>query len=138
MRVLRSLCVVTLVWSVAGALNAEAQSGIFVSGAGIISCGKFLETRDISRRSGTPSFDSVAHAEWLAGFLSGANWQGKGYINAGMGASDIEGRMAWIEKSCRENHSILCFCGEPFTPRFSEKKRKITETRWARGRTPGC
>jgi hypothetical protein len=99
----RAFVVVLAILVSSGPAAAQKPGDIFVAGAGIHSCGKFLEARR------GPAAAEAEYANWTSGYLTGVNWMGGGGINKALESTDLSGRMAWLEKHCREKPLVSFF-----------------------------
>ena len=96
--------------------QARAQQGTSAFGAGLDSCGQFLQAVDNERKARPPNAtsnhlytkDYIAYESYLEGFLTGVNWGNweatKRFIDTNVGFSIKDyfaGEMLWLENYCR-------------------------------------
>ena len=81
------------VLGVGGAMTTRAE-GVTTYGAGLESCGEYLEARD------GQSSEEMVFVEWFSGYLSGVN-STYNRANNILADSNLKQAMYWVEKYCR-------------------------------------
>jgi hypothetical protein len=68
-----------------------------IIGAGVNSCGKFIESRRNNNK-----LDYLTHLCWMGGFITSVNVNNADTYNL-IGHTDMDGVMLWMENYCQRN-----------------------------------